>query len=121
MSLLSKCELLLHACEESIMRHSTMREQDRAPDFYKEVRPYIQSMDQLLTEWKEESLQWIAEGKPQHIHPIQINSVYDSMKQFLVQSFYKETGLKRFIESIRTTQYTLTTMKQALEKDADRN
>ncbi|MCZ2258372.1 YppE family protein [Sporosarcina sp. G11-34] len=118
MSLEEKCRELLTVCKECLDRHTEMRELDRDPDFFIEVKPYADKYHQLLDEWAEESYAWVKVAKPKYVHPVQIDALTDAMKQFIVQSFYKKTGLKRFVLSIRSAEYTLKTFLNALEEEA---
>jgi len=55
------------------------------------------------------------------MHTQQIASVVESMEQFVVQSFYKETSKKRFLDAIHSTSYTLKIFERLVkegEKDA---
>lgn len=121
MSLQKKCEILLKVCAECRQRHTDMREQNREPDFFNEVKPYADKYHALIDEWAEQSYAWIKAAKPKYIHPVQIDSLTDSMKQFIVQSFYKKTGLKRFVLSIHSAEYTLKTFLDALEAEGERD
>lgn len=116
MSLEEKCRILLSVCGECLERHSLMREEDREPDFFKEVKPYADKYHAMLDEWAEESYAWIKVAKPKYVHPSQVDTLTEGMKQFIVQSFYKKTGLKRFVLSIRSAEYTLKTYLDALEE-----
>ncbi|WP_438318530.1 YppE family protein [Sporosarcina sp. FA9] len=118
MNLEEKCRVLLMVCTECLNRHTQMREQGREPDFFIEVKPYADKYHILLDEWSEESYAWVKVAKPKYVHPVQIDALTDSMKQFIVQSFYKKTGLKRFVLSIRSAEYTLKTFLDALEEEA---
>ena len=40
MNLEEKCRILLSVCKECLERHTEMRELDRDPDFFIEVKPY---------------------------------------------------------------------------------
>ena len=60
---------------------------------------------------------WIRENRPRYVHPSQVANLTDAMKQFIVQSFYKKTGLKRFAQSVQSAEYTLKTFIDALEKE----
>lgn len=121
MQLKEQCEILLNVCAECRARHTEMREQDREPDFFEEVKPYADKYHALLDEWAEQSYEWIRTKKPKYTHPAQIENLHDAMKQFIVQSFYKKTGLKRFVLSIQSAEYTLKTFIEALEKEAMHN
>lgn len=121
MSLKEKCETLLTVCADCRERHTTMRAENREPDFFKEVKPYADQYHTLLDEWAEQSYEWIKIAKPKYVHPAQIANLTDAMKQFIVQSFYQKTGLKRFAQSIQSAEYTLKTFLDALEKEEKLN
>ncbi|MDW0111592.1 YppE family protein [Sporosarcina saromensis] len=108
---------LLAVCEECITRHAAMRELDREPDFFNEVKPYADTNHKLLDDWSDEMRQLIRTEKPKYVHLQQIESLNDAMKQFIVQSFYAKTGKKRFILSINSAMYTLKTVIDALQSE----
>lgn len=120
MNLEEKCKILLSVCQECLDRHSEMRESDRDPDFFEEVKPYADTYHSLLDEWAEESYAWIKIAKPKYVHPSQIDTLTEGMKQVIVQSFYKKTGLKRFVLTIRSAEYTLKTFIDAIEEERER-
>lgn len=91
-----------------------MRELEKEPDFFTEVKPYADTNHRLLDEWTNEMRTFIQNEKPKYIHFQQIESLNDSMKQFIVQSFYAKTGKKRFVLSINSATYTLRTILEAL-------
>lgn len=117
MHLIEGTEQLLTVCRECLERHTVMREQNREPDFFEEVKPYADRTHALLDEWTNNILEWIKVAKPLYVHPHQIDSMNDSMKQFIVQSFYPKTGKKRFVLSIHSAEYTLKTILDALRKE----
>ncbi len=114
-TLIEKTELLLSVCEECLERLSAMRELDREPDFFAEVKPYADKNHRLLDEWTEEIRTLIRETKPKYVHLHQIESLNESMKQFIVQSFYQKTGKKRFVLSINSATYTFRTVLDELQ------
>ncbi|MGN7386592.1 YppE family protein [Sporosarcina sp. SAFN-015] len=113
-TLIEKTERLLSVCEECLNRLPAMRKEDREPDFFTEVKPYADINHRLLDEWTEEIRLLIRNERPKYIHPHQIESLNESMKQFIVQSFYPKTGKKRFILSINSATYTLKTVLDEL-------
>ncbi|MFC4354607.1 YppE family protein [Chryseomicrobium palamuruense] len=106
---------LLDECHQCISRFESMRELDAVADFYKEVRPHTLEFDQLIAEWKELAIEYINEHQPKYVHLSQIESAEEQMKQFIVQSFYKETSKKRFYQSIHAAIYTLETIQTELK------
>ncbi|MCG7343064.1 YppE family protein [Sporosarcina sp. ACRSL] len=117
LTLIEKTEQLLSVCEECLNRLPAMRELDREPDFFSEVKPYADTNHRLLDDWTEEIRMWIQNEKPKYIHLHQIELLNDSMKQFIVQSFYAKTGKKRFVLSINSATYTLRTVLDELRSE----
>lgn len=117
MNLKEQCEVLLSVCAECRERHLQMRAENREPDFFTEVKPYADQYHTLLDEWTEAAYVWIQAEKPKYTHPAQVENLQDAMKQFIVQSFYPKTGLKRFAQSIQSAEYTLKTFLEGLEKE----
>lgn len=110
---------LLVECDKCRPRHARMREEEREPDFFGEVKPYADRVHQLIAEWKELSVEWIRQERPKHVHEAQIENAAEMMTQFVVQSFYPKTGKKRFYDSIQSAEYLLKTMMTAMEEGAD--
>lgn len=119
MQVLEQTKKLLKECDVSIHRFYEMRELDASPDFFNEVKPHADQVYELLNEWQLEVFQWIKEKRPQYMHKQQIENVVDAMNQFVVQSFYKETSKKRFIQSVNSVHYTLSTLLRYIEGACD--
>ena len=118
-TLTQQTQNLLAACQEASDRFYKMREEDRAPDFYNEVKPYADEMQTVLKLWQTTAHQFIDEMRPKYVHKVQIDNAVDAMEQFFVQSFYKETSKKRFLQSIQAVQYTLDTLLRKIGGDAN--
>ena len=107
---------LITAGEEAVNRFYTMREENRAPDFYNEVKPYADEMRQVLQSWQSLANEYIELERPKYMHAIQIQNAVDAMEQFFVQSFFKETSKKRFLQSVQSVKYTLETLQRTVEE-----
>lgn len=118
-TLQEKTVQLLSVCEECLARHTKMRETGHEPDFFNEVKPYADTNHRLLEEWTEEIRLLIRRERPKYVHLHQIESLNDSMKQFIVQSFYSKTGKKRFVLSINSATYTFKTVLKALQEEGE--
>ena len=119
MQLIEQTKLLLLECEASKDRFFKQRELDATPQFFEEVKPHADKIQSLLNDWKQNALVWIQEKDPKYIHKMQIDNVIDAMNQFVVQSFYKETSKKRFLQSIQSVHYTLSFFLRYLTEDSD--
>lgn len=114
MTITNETTSLLQACDEAIARFYHMREENLVPDFFAEVKPYADMMRERLLVWKQLAYTWIEENKPKYMHKQQIDHAIDAMEQFFVQSFYKETSKKRFLQSVESTKYTLATLLRVI-------
>lgn len=107
---------LIQECSNSIARFHAMREKNRAPLFFDEVRPYADDIAQLLNDWQINADEWIRLHSPKYVHRQQIVSVVEAMNQFVVQSFYKETSKRRFMQSVHSVLYTLNTLLRYIQE-----
>lgn len=104
-------------CDRSWERFLTMREKELEPDFFQDVKPYADEIQQKLLEWKSLSEKYVAQYKPKHVHMVQVNNASDAIEQFVVQSFYIKTSKKRFYQSIQSVKYTCETYLRSLEEN----
>lgn len=114
--LLEQTKKLLVECEASRNRFYKMRELDATPHFFEEVKPYADQIQSELLNWQQQLNEWINDYQPKYLRSEQVSNVVDAMNQFVVQSFYKETSKKRFIDSIRSVEYTLKVVLRNLEE-----
>ncbi|MCW1928152.1 YppE family protein [Bhargavaea beijingensis] len=111
---------LLDECGKCRPRHARMREEEREPDFFGEVKPYADQVHSLIAEWQNRSKEWILQEHPKHVREAQIENAAEMMTQFVVQSFYPKTGKKRFYDSIQSAEYLLKTMLMSMEEETHR-
>ncbi|PSL41943.1 uncharacterized protein DUF1798 [Planomicrobium soli] len=111
--------VLFDECGKCLDRFYEMREHDAVPDFYNDVKPYADYWHTIIDEWQKESLLYIQQERPKYVHKPQIDTAAEGMAQFFVQSFYKETSKKRFVQSIQSAQYTLQTFINAIDERAE--
>ncbi|MEK4229062.1 YppE family protein [Solibacillus sp. FSL H8-0538] len=116
MQLTEQTTILLTECDEAINRFYKMRELDAVPDFFGQVKPYADTVHGMLHEWQQQAHAWIRDNQPKYMHIPQIDHAVDAMEQFTVQSFYKETSKKRFIQSVQSVHYTLSTFLRYLKE-----
>ncbi|GLC86994.1 YppE family protein [Lysinibacillus piscis] len=116
MLVIQQTSQLIDECDHCVARFWQMREEERTPDFFAEVKPHADQIHQLLTNWQQEANQWITRNQPKYMHPQQIATVVESMEQFVVQSFYKETSKKRFLDAIHSVSYTLKSFERLVKE-----
>ncbi|ACA39656.1 YppE family protein [Lysinibacillus sphaericus] len=118
MLVIQQTSKLLDECDRCVSRFWQMREEDRTPDFFQEVKPHADKIHQLLKEWQQEANKWIQENRPKYMHTQQIASTVESMEQFVVQSYYKETSKKRFLDAIHSTSFTMKNFERLVKEEA---
>ena len=116
MQLLDETKQLVQECENCLTRFQTMRDEDREPYFFNEVKPHADIVHAQLKNWRLLAIKWITTIGPKNLYVQQIDHAADAMEQFVVQSFYKGTSKKRFIQSIQSTIYTLSLVVRKIEE-----
>ncbi|MBE7103137.1 DUF1798 family protein [Bacillus cereus] len=76
-------------------------------DFYKDMKPFVDMVDEELEVWKELAYSWIKEESPKYIHVQQIDQVYDNLQTNALQCFVNRGKGKRFFETYQAISYTL--------------
>lgn len=109
-------EQLIEECAACLARFWQMREEDREPDFFQEVKPHADYWHQHVLQWQQQADVFIQRCRPKYMHTMQVHNAQEAFTQFVVQSFYKGTSKKRFEQSILSTKYTLETFLKALKE-----
>ena len=117
MTLYTLTNELLQNVQAAVKRYEKMRELDLDPDFFTEVKPCADEFLIRLKAWQGLAEQYVAEYAPKYFHQMQILNIIDAMEQLIVQSFYKKTSKKRFLDSARSIEYSLGKLKRYLEED----
>ncbi|MER2105865.1 MAG: YppE family protein [Solibacillus sp.] len=119
MQLKQQTQTLIEQCDLAVTRFHDMRARDAVPDFFGDVKPHADFVHGLLLHYRESAAQWIEIERPKYMRMPQIDNLIDAMEQFIVQSFYKETSKKRFLQSVQSVHYTLSSILRYLEEDGD--
>lgn len=88
-----------------------VRYANQKPDFYQDVKPYIDQLSEESDQWRELALQWVKDKKPSFVHPINIENAHDNLKNIALQAFFHDVKEKRFMELTEAVVYTLSTIK----------
>lgn len=117
MTLYTLTDELIVNVVDAVKRYENMREFDLDPDFFTEVKPYADEFLERLNTWQKLAQNYIVEYSPKYFHQMQIVNIMDAMEQLIVQSFYKKTSKKRFMDSARSVEYSLRKLRRYLEED----
>lgn len=86
------------------------RQEGYAVDFYGQVKPFADEVLKLVDEWKPLVFEWIHSDHPEHVYHRQINDTYDNLTITSVTAFQKDTRRKRFMETVTSIDFVLTTI-----------
>lgn len=84
-------------------------------DFYNEVKPFADKVEQLADEWRPLMMEWIRDDKPERLYPIQIHDTYDNIIAASVLIFQKDARRRRLQEMIKSIDYVLDTAESQFE------
>jgi hypothetical protein len=93
------------------------QEEDYQTDFYSEVKPFADKVQELIDTWRPLAEAWVRRNKPKYVFPIQIKDTYDNLSIVCVTAFQKDTRKRRFYETIKSIDYVLENMLDQLERD----
>ncbi len=105
-----KYEALIQSSEKLMQHNNEANVKKREMieyDFYKDMKPFVDMVDEELKVWKELAYEWIKEEKPKYIHVQQIDQVYDNLQTNVLQCFVNKGKGKRFFETHQAISYTL--------------
>lgn len=102
-TLIQSSKKLIHYNDEMIRK----KRENKEFDFYKDMKPFVNVVDQELEVWKELAFDWIEQEKPKYIHVQQIDQVYENLQKNALQCFVNKGNSKRFYETNQAILYTL--------------
>ncbi|EMA6341927.1 YppE family protein [Bacillus cytotoxicus] len=79
-------------------------------DFYTDMKPFVDRVDNELRAWKELAYRWIKEEHPKYVHFQQIDQVCENLQNNALQCFVNKGKGKRFYETHQAILYTLQTI-----------
>jgi hypothetical protein len=75
--------------------------------FFTKVKPFADEVEVCLKTWKDYVTRWIREQKPKHVHPMNIQNIYDNLTHLSVEAFYKDRKTKRLVQMNQSLLFTL--------------
>ncbi|MCA1030471.1 YppE family protein [Bacillus timonensis] len=86
------------------------------PDFYGEVKPFADMVNEEGLKWKELATQWVMKERPKYIHTMQIETTLENLTNLSVSVFYPDLKVKRSKATIESIKYNLEAVIQQIEK-----
>lgn len=85
----------------------TKSEKDYTADFYNEVKPFADEVQNIALKWKKLTLQWLSKKNIKYLYPQQIEAAYENLLIVSIKAFQKDTRPKRFHEMIKSIDFVL--------------
>ena len=94
----------------------TVKESGVKGDFFKEVKPFADEVQEISERWRKEATIWIMKTRPRNLNENQIDSAAEQIEMISVQSFFPETSRTRFINYLQSVRFVLTLLQSSMEK-----
>jgi predicted Ser/Thr protein kinase len=107
---------LLKLTDKIINRFEKTKKENLAGDFYTEVMPFSNQVQQILDEWIMNVHPWIHEKSLKNLNFNQVQSTKDQLEKTMVQAFFPQTSRKHFTDSIHAIQFILNSILIEAEK-----
>ena len=90
-------------------------------DFYHEVKPFADQVNQVCEEWEQEMKQAMQQVTFQHLFPSQIEQAAGNLKDVSIQAFFPKTSYKRFKSHVQSVLFTLNHVRMESERLMSQN
>lgn len=97
-------------------KYLSVRESGEKGDFFKEVKPFADEVQEISERWKKEATAWILKNRPKNLHENQIDSAAEQIEMISVQSFFPETSRTRFINYLQSVRFVITLLRSSMDK-----
>jgi hypothetical protein len=108
-------ELLRNYNRQAFQQYTERTKSDQyETDFYNEVKPFADKVQQTADEWKPLATQWALNEKPKYVYPIQLKDAHENITIAAVLAFQKDAKEKRLIEMFKSIDYVLEAIVEQL-------
>jgi hypothetical protein len=80
---------------------------EQKADFYTDIKPFVERIDDLAVNWKKEAVEWVHAERPRFIHVIQIEQTYENLQRNALECFMSHAKVRRFLETHKAIAYVL--------------
>ncbi|OEH92992.1 DUF1798 family protein [Bacillus solimangrovi] len=80
---------------------------DKEPDFYHDVKPFVDTLRVDADKWRDLALDWVKHERPLYIHSINIEDTHENLIHTSLQTFYHDVKEKRYKEMTESIMYTI--------------
>ena len=84
------------------------------PDFFGKVKPFADRVAAVREQWLPAATAFVQKERPLHLHPSQLQQTAENLEIVAIKSFYKQTSLKRQMETFKSVEYVLNQLLDAI-------
>jgi hypothetical protein len=117
--LVNKTTRLLSYIEKALHRFEQAKSSGEKGDFYKEVKPFADTVKEEVEIWRIEASDWLSNHPHRNLHARQILSTAENIEMVSIQAFFPETSRKRFIGHIQSIDFVLKSLLKVLERSLE--
>ena len=119
--ILTLTQKLITLAEQANSIYDTVRENEEEKDFYLEVKPFADQVNQVCEEWEQEMKQAMQQVTFQHLFPSQIEQAAGNLKDVAIQAFFPKTSYNRFKSHVQSVLFTLNHVRMESERLMSQN
>jgi hypothetical protein len=108
---------LLSFNHDLLQKFEDTKESGVAGDFYQEIKPFSEQLNESLKVWSEGAKLWIRNCRPKNLHVNQIESVMEQLEMISVQAFFPQTSRTHFLNTVHSVEYVLKKLVSEIEKE----
>jgi hypothetical protein len=96
--------------------YEAVRAEGTEKDFYSEVKPHVEEVDEVLKEWVINVKEWMKEDPFDYLFPQQIDQTASNLADVALQAFYPKTSYKRFKSHVQSVSFILDNVWSEIKK-----
>ncbi|ARK30356.1 YppE family protein [Halalkalibacter krulwichiae] len=109
-------EELIQLNQQAENHYLKARQGQAEVDFWGMVKPFAEHVANIREQWLPLAQAFVRTEKPLHIHPNQLQQTEENLEIVAIKSFYKETSLKRQMETFKSVEFVLKQILVSLNK-----
>lgn len=96
---------LLLLSNQMLQKFQQTKEDGRSGDFYQEVQPFSDKVQDVVDQWWVEANQWVKQHKNLNVN--QILNTKEQLEKAAIQAFYPQTSRKHFLNMMNAILFVL--------------
>ncbi|MDZ5782274.1 DUF1798 family protein [Marinococcus luteus] len=116
--LFESCDQMKRRMDEAEQIFYEVQEREDRPDFYEEVKPFVDKVKGEADIWKEEASAWVQTTSYPYLHESQMEDTYDNIMNASLQAYQRTTKEKQFKETLQAVEFILNSIQTQLTQES---